>query len=167
MSFRKFDIPRGNSKSSDVYSFGIIMQEILYRQGPFFTGYDTYTVTQKVQKIIDGSLKPHTDDFESVSLMYKSRELLEMCLFEDPNLRPPDFTVIKKHISGLTGKTKKNFGEILMSHYERYLRDLDKQVKIRGAEYKQQKGLADQINNRLLPPYVIEKLKDLKPEGKI
>jgi hypothetical protein len=47
--FRQFSIPRGDSKASDIYSFGIIIQEILYRQGPFFTGYYALTTTEKVQ----------------------------------------------------------------------------------------------------------------------
>ena len=61
----------------------------------------------------------------------------------------------------MTGKTKKNFGEILMAHYESYLQNLDRQVRQREQEYKRQKDLADQVNSRLLPPGVVEQLKNL------
>ena len=77
------------------------------------------------------------------------------------NMRPPDFLVINKELRKMTGKTKKNFGEILMAHYESYLQNLDRQVRQREQEYKRQKFLADQVNSRLLPPGVVEQLKNL------
>ena len=38
---------------------------------------------------------------------------------------------------------------------------LDRQVRQREQEYKRQKYLADQVNSRLLPPGVVEQLKNL------
>ena len=103
---------------------------------------------------------------------------------------------IKKYLTSNGVKLKKKFGEILLHHYERYLRDLDMQVrdinksikyndtlvilyfyiilnkismevKIREAEYRHEKSKADEINNRLLPPYIVEQLKVLKSTERI
>ena len=76
MRFRNFQIPRGEQKTSDVYSFGIILQEMQYRQGPFFTGYDEMSITEKVQGLIDGNLYPWIDDFENIALRQQEYELL-------------------------------------------------------------------------------------------
>ena len=40
-------------------------------------------------------------------------------------------------------------------------------VKIREAEYRHEKAKADEINNRLLPPYIVEQLKVLKSTERI
>ena len=159
-NFRTFDVPRGESKQHDVYSFGIILQELVYRRGPFFMGPNEHgtAVSDKVTGIINGSLEPYAKDYMQTSPNYSTKQLLLTCIDEDPTKRYADFKTINRIVSRAY-KLEKSVVEIILETLEIYAKDLEKQVRCRINDYAEQKKRADEINYQLLPRSVAEEFK--------
>ena len=159
-NFRTFEVPRGENKQHDVYSFGIILQELVYRRGPFFLGPDEHgtTVSSKVTGIINGSLEPYVNDYMHTSPNHSTKQLLLTCLDEDVSVRYADFKTINRIVSRAY-KLEKSVVEIILETLEVYAKDLEKQVRCRINDYAEQKKRADEINYQLLPRSIAEEFK--------
>jgi serine/threonine protein kinase len=71
---------RTYSKKSDVWSFGIVVYEIVAQQEPY-TGMNIFEVAVAIR---DRGLTPKIPD----ECPQKLRQLMEMCWQKEPNLRP-------------------------------------------------------------------------------
>lgn len=89
--------PANGTQKADVYSFAIIVHEIVTRQGPFYLGTDNLNPREIVQNVISRSkaytaapFRPEVDDCTIDDV----RSIMERCWEECPNDRP-DFRTLK------------------------------------------------------------------------
>uniref|UniRef100_A0A674D1F0 Guanylate cyclase n=1 Tax=Salmo trutta TaxID=8032 RepID=A0A674D1F0_SALTR len=136
--------PQGTQKG-DVYSFGIILQEIALRNGPFYVDGMDLSPKEIVQKVRNGQkpyFRPTTDNSchcEELTI------LMDSCWAEDPVERP-DFSHIKIYITKL-------------NKMEQYANNLENLVEERTQAYLEEKRKAENLLYQILPHSVAEQLK--------
>uniref|UniRef100_A0A8C8E3K8 Guanylate cyclase n=1 Tax=Oryzias sinensis TaxID=183150 RepID=A0A8C8E3K8_9TELE len=147
--------PQGTQKG-DVYSFGIILQEIALRNGPFYVESMDLSPKEIVQKVRNGQrpyFRPTTDSrFHSEELTI----LMEGCWAEDPAERP-DFELHtpKKQQRKCSTHILNN----LLSRMEQYANNLENLVEERTQAYLEEKRKAENLLYQILPHSVAEQLK--------
>uniref|UniRef100_W5MWT5 Guanylate cyclase n=1 Tax=Lepisosteus oculatus TaxID=7918 RepID=W5MWT5_LEPOC len=151
-------VPPQGTQKGDVYSFGIILQEIALRNGPFYIEGMDLSPKEIVQKVRNGQkpyFRPTTDiNFHSEELAI----LMEGCWAEDPADRP-DFSHIKMFIMKLNKEGSTSILNNLLSRMEQYANNLEKLVEERTQAYLEEKRKAENLLYQILPHSVAEQLK--------
>ncbi|XP_034752960.1 atrial natriuretic peptide receptor 2 [Etheostoma cragini] len=149
--------PQGTPKG-DVYSFGIILQEIALRNGPFYVDGMDLSPKEIVQKVRNGQkpyFRPTTDNkchSEELTI------LMEVCWAEDPAERP-DFGHIKIYVAKLNKEGSTSILNNLLSRMEQYANNLENLVEERTQAYLEEKRKAENLLYQILPHSVAEQLK--------
>uniref|UniRef100_A0AAV2J151 Guanylate cyclase n=1 Tax=Knipowitschia caucasica TaxID=637954 RepID=A0AAV2J151_KNICA len=149
--------PQGSQKG-DVYSFGIILQEIALRNGPFYVEGMDLSPKEIVQKVRNGQkpfFRPSTDSrchSEELTI------LMEGCWAEDPQERP-DFGHIKIYVAKLNKEGSTSILNNLLSRMEQYANNLENLVEERTQAYLEEKRKAENLLYQILPHSVAEQLK--------
>uniref|UniRef100_M4A2H5 Guanylate cyclase n=1 Tax=Xiphophorus maculatus TaxID=8083 RepID=M4A2H5_XIPMA len=149
--------PQGTQKG-DVYSFGIILQEIALRNGPFYVEGMDLSPKEIIQKVRNGQkpyFRPTTDNRchpEELTI------LMEGCWAEDPTERP-DFGHIKIYMAKLNKEGSTSILNNLLSRMEQYANNLENLVEERTQAYLEEKRKAENLLYQILPHSVAEQLK--------
>ncbi|KAF7217725.1 atrial natriuretic peptide receptor 2-like [Nothobranchius furzeri] len=149
--------PQGTQKG-DVYSFGIILQEIALRNGPFYVEGMDLSPKEIIQKVRNGQkpyFRPITDNRchpEELTI------LMEGCWAEDPAERP-DFGHIKIYMAKLNKEGSTSILNNLLSRMEQYANNLENLVEERTQAYLEEKRKAENLLYQILPHSVAEQLK--------
>ena len=146
---------RNTSSKSDIYSFGIITQEILLQSRPYSANeplLDTIAIVKRVSEI--GSL--YRPKITGVSTEWK--ELAELCWHEDPSVRPTLGNLQQRLVKLSAGKTF-NLVESMVRRLEEHTKHLEETVQERSLELEAEKTKAETLICELLPPSVFEQLK--------
>ncbi|XP_041667734.1 atrial natriuretic peptide receptor 2 [Cheilinus undulatus] len=149
--------PQGTQKG-DVYSFGIILQEIALRNGPFYVEGMDLSPKEIVQKVRNGQkpyFRPTTDNrchSEELTI------LMQGCWAEDPAERP-DFGHIKIYVAKLNKEGSTSILNNLLSRMEQYANNLENLVEERTQAYLEEKRKAENLLYQILPHSVAEQLK--------
>ncbi|CAK8676717.1 unnamed protein product [Clavelina lepadiformis] len=144
----------------DVYSFAIIVQEIIFKKGVFFTLQEL--IPQEIlQNIItpqekDHYFRPTLQDNGDVVVAEPLRKLISQCWAENPNERP-NFEEIHQEIR--TFYREKNLVDSLLERLEQYSHHLEDKVEERTELYRSEKERADSLLYQMLPKPVAVKLK--------
>ncbi|XP_078533827.1 atrial natriuretic peptide receptor 2 [Lissotriton helveticus] len=149
--------PQGSQKG-DVYSFGIILQEIALRNGPFYIDGMDLSPKEIVQKVRNGQ-KPYFRP--SIDTGLHSEELailMDRCWAEDPIDRP-EFSQIKMYIRKFNKEASSSILDNLLSRMEQYANNLEKLVEERTQAYLEEKRKAENLLYQILPHSVAEQLK--------
>ncbi|OQV25922.1 Atrial natriuretic peptide receptor 1 [Hypsibius exemplaris] len=153
--------PSGTQKG-DVYSFAIIAQEIVYRNGPFYLSseqdrnMDPMEIIRRVS--IMESRIPFRPTLESSAADELLIVLIEKCWSEDPNIRP-DFPTLRNYIRKLNRENESgNLLDNLLQRMEQYANNLESLVQERTADYLEQKRKAEELLYQLLPRAVAGQL---------
>uniref|UniRef100_A0A672QKT8 Guanylate cyclase n=1 Tax=Sinocyclocheilus grahami TaxID=75366 RepID=A0A672QKT8_SINGR len=147
--------PPGGTQKGDIYSFGIILQEVALRRGVFYLEVDSLSPKEIVDRVALGEwpyLRP------SVNPQAHSEELgqlMQRCWAEEPSDRP-EFN----HISVLLRKqNRSNILDNLLSRMEQYANNLEELVEERTQAYLEEKRKAETLLYQILPHSVAEQLK--------
>ncbi|NXH20041.1 GUC2C protein, partial [Bucco capensis] len=154
------------SQKGDVYSYGIIAQEIILRKETFYTGH-CLDVKEKLYRVEKGKgLKPFRPDLTLETVGERQMEvytLVKSCWEEDPEKRP-DFKKIEstlaKIFSNYHGQTNESYMDTLIRRLQLYSRNLEHLVEERTELYKAERDRADRLNFMLLPRPVVKSLKE-------
>ncbi|XP_040276575.1 atrial natriuretic peptide receptor 2 [Bufo bufo] len=149
--------PQGTQKG-DVYSFGIILQEIALRNGAFYIQGMDLSPKEIVQKVRNGQ-RPYFRP--TVDISCHSEELgilMEKCWAEDP-LERPEFNQIKMYICKFNKEGTSSILDNLLSRMEQYANNLEKLVEERTQAYLEEKRKAENLLYQILPHSVAEQLK--------
>ncbi|CBY23121.1 unnamed protein product [Oikopleura dioica] len=150
-------------QSADMYSFGIICQEIMYRKGLFWLGPDSEDPENvdfvSPQNIIKRMFRKNTTKSESQPFL----DDIESCWIKNPDerLKKSDSEQI---IKGLVSKMQaSSLVDSLMDRMEDYSCHLEDLVEERTIQYKKEKERADDLLYRMLPKCVADDMKNGRP----
>ncbi|XP_075973555.1 guanylyl cyclase at 32E [Anticarsia gemmatalis] len=148
--------PRGSQKG-DVYSFGIILYEILGRNGPWGDTILTYTeIIGRVRHPIGGVLfRPPLGGLVARPAILA---VLKACWSERPDRRP-DLRLVRVRLKDMHAGMKTNIFDNMLAMMEKYASNLEAIVAARTEQLLQEKKRTDDLLNRMLPRTVAEALK--------
>ncbi|KAL4617579.1 Atrial natriuretic peptide receptor 2-like [Arapaima gigas] len=149
--------PQGTQKG-DVYSFGIILQEIALRNGPFYVEGMDLSPKEIVQKVRNGQRPYFRPTVDTSCHCEELAVLMESCWAEDPAERP-DFSHIKIYITKLNKEGSTSILNNLLSRMEQYANNLENLVEERTQAYLEEKRKAENLLYQILPHSVAEQLK--------
>ncbi|GIY26309.1 atrial natriuretic peptide receptor 1 [Caerostris darwini] len=169
------------SKKGDVYSYAIILQEVVTRSLPFEpkerSGRSVRFLTAEVnnillsQDIVDrirmGGTPPYRPEIAQDECPPDMLDLIKKCWEETPDERP-SFPEIKHKLKKITkGMSSKNFLDNLLSRMEQYANDLENLVEEKTQSLYDEKKKTDELLYQMIPKFVAEELKKgchVKPE---
>ncbi|KAL8565518.1 hypothetical protein ACOMHN_049494 [Nucella lapillus] len=150
-------VPEKGSQKGDVYSFGILLYEILCRNGPY--GDCHYTPQEIVERVahgpVDGLLfRPNTGQLACDGYVI---QVLRDCWDEDPDVRP-DMKTCRKCLRPMQAGIQSNIFDNMMNLMERYANNLETVVAERTVELHEEKKKTETLLHRMLPPSVASQL---------
>ncbi|XP_052058867.1 atrial natriuretic peptide receptor 1-like [Mytilus californianus] len=156
------------SQPGDVYSFGIILYEILTRNEPYSEELDMFTSLEIIMKVINTEnppFRPSLPKTTNKDFMRGIETIMYDCLNEDPQNRPY-FMIIGKRIKDATGdkfsKTH-NVLDALLRRMEQYANNLEALVLERTQAFLEEKRKSEELLFQVLPRSVAERLRDGRP----
>ncbi|KHN83316.1 Atrial natriuretic peptide receptor 2 [Toxocara canis] len=145
-------------QSGDIYAFGMVMYEIIFRALPFPEHTD---INELVDTIADGSRIVQPQIQNQMNIHPDLAALLRDCWSENPDLRPSIRRVRLNTEVAL--KTKGSLVDQMMRLMEQYANNLEKLVAERTGMLEEANLRADKLLSQLLPKYVANELKLGRP----
>ncbi|CAF1256193.1 unnamed protein product [Rotaria sordida] len=147
-----------SSAAGDVYSFGIIMQEVILRGPPFcmldLTPQEIIAKIKKPPPLLRPSVSKQTAPPEYINSM-------KQCWAEQAETRP-SFNDLAQSIKSLNGGKKVNIVDTMFKMLEQYSNNLEDLIKERTTQLEEEKKKTDKLLSQMLPPSVAESLKSGK-----
>ncbi|XP_035826750.1 guanylate cyclase 32E [Aplysia californica] len=150
--------PLGGTPKGDVYSFGIVLYEILYRNGPY--GDCHLTPKEIVERVKEGPSPggvPFRPSVSQLNCELYILDTLKLCLDEDPELRP-DFKTCRKALRPMQKGMRSNIFDNMMLLMEKYANNLESVVAERTVELHEEKKKTETLLHRMLPTSVAAQL---------
>ncbi|CAK9802664.1 Retinal guanylyl cyclase 2 [Anthophora quadrimaculata] len=152
---RQPNLRKRGTQAGDVYSFGIIMQEVVVRGEPFcMLALSPEDIIEKVMKpppLIRPSVSKGAAPPEAINIM-------RQCWAEAADMRP-DFDDVHDLFKKLNHGRKVNFVDTMFQMLEKYSNNLEELIRERTEQLDMEKKKTEQLLNRMLPSSVAEKLK--------
>ncbi|OXU32024.1 hypothetical protein TSAR_004322 [Trichomalopsis sarcophagae] len=152
---RHAGLQKRGSQPGDVYSFGIVMQEVVVRGEPFcMLALSPEDIIEKVKKpppLIRPSVSKGAAPPEAINIM-------RQCWAENADMRP-DFNAVHDLFKKLNHGRKVNFVDTMFQMLEKYSNNLEELIRERTEQLDMEKKKTEQLLNRMLPSSVAEKLK--------
>eukprot|EP01137_Pigoraptor_chileana_P018789 Opistho-2@78857 len=145
--------PSGTQKG-DVYSFGIVLTELITRELPFEALQ--LEPQEVVRQVRDKGLRPTLPQDDEVPK--KVVALVDQCVAADPAARPT-FAFIAKRIRDINPDAGVNVVDAMTKMLEAYAHNLEGLVEERTKELNDEKLKTDELLYRMLPRSVAEDLK--------
>ncbi|XP_043972561.1 atrial natriuretic peptide receptor 1-like isoform X4 [Gambusia affinis] len=155
--------PQGTQKG-DVYSFGIILQEVALRRGAFYLEGALLSPKEIVDRVILGEwpcLRPTVDpeDHRESPSPNESKpelgQLMQRCWTEEPTERP-DFNHIRLLLRKHGTESRNNILDNLLSRMEQYANNLEELVEERTQAYHEEKRKAEALLYQILPQWALK-----------
>uniref|UniRef100_A0A8C9U9T7 Guanylate cyclase n=1 Tax=Scleropages formosus TaxID=113540 RepID=A0A8C9U9T7_SCLFO len=143
------------SMQGDVYSFSIIMQEVVMRGSPFCM------LDQSAEEIVQKVRRPPPMCRPVVSLDHAPMEciqLMKQCWTEQPEKRPT-FDEIFDQFKNINKGKKTNIIDSMLRMLEQYSSNLEELIRERTEELEIEKQKTEKLLTQMLPPSVAEALK--------
>ena len=156
------------TREGDVYSFGIILHEILVRKGTFYLDDDgDISCVEILRKVaaVNNETEPlmRPSLAEKQNMEYDLVRLLELCWAESLNQRP-DFNDLRDDLKRFRrekfGANDGNLLDKLVDRLENYASNLEELVKERTQNYLDQRNRVDNLLYEIMPKPVADKLKN-------
>ncbi|XP_019386004.1 PREDICTED: retinal guanylyl cyclase 2 [Crocodylus porosus] len=152
---REPDMIRTGTFKGDIYSFSIILQEVIVRGPPYCTtDLPAAEIIQKVKKpppICRPNIAMELAPMECIQLM-------KQCWSESPERRPTFEEVFNKFKTINKGK-KTNIIDSMLRMLEQYSSNLEDLIRERTEELEIEKQKTEKLLSQMLPPSVAEALK--------
>ncbi|XP_064649697.1 atrial natriuretic peptide receptor 1-like isoform X2 [Lineus longissimus] len=150
--------PLNGTPKGDIYSYAIILYEIIFRTLPYSTdNLSPREIVEKVRngedtpfrpQIMDGQMGPHR---ELIWLMKQGWQ-------ENPDTRP-DMSWIKKKIKTINKGKHFNIMDHMINMMEKYTNNLEELVESRTSQLVQEKKKTDSLLYSMMPVVVADRLK--------
>ncbi|XP_077996437.1 atrial natriuretic peptide receptor 1-like [Glandiceps talaboti] len=157
---RSSESPLIGTQKGDVYSFAIIIKEILTRNGAFNT--DQMSPKEITDLVRKGGSKPFRPTIQSEwsghTEQARVSSLMERCWDEDPSTRPT-FPDIRRRLVIITNKKSINIMDNMLKMMEKYANNLEEIVGERTKQLLEEKKKTDRLLYSMLPKSVADRLK--------
>ncbi|XP_029022598.1 atrial natriuretic peptide receptor 1 [Betta splendens] len=150
--------PPCGTQKGDVYSFGVILQEVALLRGVFYLDSQTLSPKETVRAVIQGGVPPLRPSLCSHSHSEELGVLMQRCWSEEAGERP-DFNTIKILLRKQHRGYGSNILDNLLSRMEQYANNLEELVEERTQAYHEEKRKAEALLYQILPHSVAEQLK--------
>ncbi|XP_074661702.1 atrial natriuretic peptide receptor 1-like isoform X2 [Tubulanus polymorphus] len=155
---RMHSSPLEGTAKGDVYSFAIISQEIVHRNGVFYCRGMDFTPEEIYMRVKNGTPPYFRPSLEEDECSEEVLGMIKRCWAEDPNERP-DFHQLRSMIrkfnkDGDSGNILDN----LLSRMEQYANNLESLVEERTADYLEEKKKAENLLYMMLPKKIASAL---------
>lgn len=152
---RHASLRKKGTQPGDVYSFGIILQEVVVRGEPFcMLALTPEEIIEKIKKpppLIRPSVSKGAAPPEAINIM-------RQCWAEQAEMRP-DFNAVHDQFKKLNHGRKVNIVDTMFQMLEKYSNNLEELIRERTEQLDFEKKKTEQLLNRMLPSSVAEKLK--------
>ncbi|XP_051497367.1 retinal guanylyl cyclase 2 [Apus apus] len=149
------DMRRKGTFKGDIYSFAIILQEVVVRGPPYcMSEFSAEEIIKKVKKpppLCRPNVAPEMAPLECIQVM-------KQCWGEAPERRPTFEEVFLKFKTINKGK-KTNIIDSMLRMLEQYSSNLEDLIRERTEELEVEKQKTDKLLSQMLPPSVAEALK--------
>lgn len=152
------------TQKGDIYSFGIILHELLMRKKTFYMEGNFAPPKEIVTKVRLGYEPLTRPSIDNLEVPDETGELCRKCWQENPDSRPDAIellSIIMKYAKNTNLKT--TFVDNLLDRLEKYSNDLEKQVEKKTEAYFEEKDRADKLLENILPKTVSDRLKQKQP----
>ncbi|KAK9883752.1 hypothetical protein WA026_001939 [Henosepilachna vigintioctopunctata] len=153
----RYSSPARGTQKGDVYSFGIILYEILGCSGPW--GPTELTHSEIVNRVktsnSDVPFRPPLDLLEASDYIIKC---IRACWHEEPDQRP-DIRYVRIRLKEMQAGLKPNIFDNMLAIMEKYAYNLEGLVQERTNQLSEEKKKTDALLHRMLPKPVAEALK--------
>ncbi|ELT92328.1 hypothetical protein CAPTEDRAFT_22212, partial [Capitella teleta] len=147
------------SQKADVFSFAIILEEILARGGPYEFFRGEFSPKEIVTKVKNATgLEPFRPVVSKDVCHPALHALMIQCWDEDPNKRP-HFDTVKSAIRNIHGGKDRSLMESLLIRMEQYANNLEGIVAERTSLLVQEQRKTEQLLLQILPKSIAEQLK--------
>ncbi|XP_030649132.1 retinal guanylyl cyclase 2-like [Chanos chanos] len=146
---------QNGTQKGDVYSFSIIVQEVVLRSPPFFMlSLSPDEIVQRVRKPPPLCRPIVTADHAPMECI----ELVKQCWNEQPEKRP-DFNEIFEQFRNINKGKKTNIIDSMLRMLEQYSSNLEDLICERTEELELEKQKTEKLLTQMLPPSVAQTLK--------
>ncbi|VDK29904.1 unnamed protein product [Dibothriocephalus latus] len=135
------------TQKGDVYSFGIILQEIICCSEPF---PDCELSAEEIVEKVQAGDPPFRPEVNLSEIPYFYKNLMRSSWAENSDLRPT-FNEIAAQIEQFNSGKKTNIIDHMLTLMEKYSEDLESQVRERTLELEQEKSKTEELIAKMLP----------------
>ncbi|OQV12270.1 Atrial natriuretic peptide receptor 1 [Hypsibius exemplaris] len=152
-------MPAEGTQKGDVYSFAIILQQIILRSGPFELPNDPLEMSEHeiLTEVISANIPPVRPRVPRAACSNELYDLMERCWEEIPVERPT-FPKIKDRLKRVIGSYGDNIVDVLFKRMEQYALDLEIKVAEKTQQFMEEKSRSEQLLSQLLPKSVADAL---------
>uniref|UniRef100_A0ABD2W0E8 Guanylate cyclase n=1 Tax=Trichogramma kaykai TaxID=54128 RepID=A0ABD2W0E8_9HYME len=166
----------GGTKEGDMYSFAIVLYELMSRKAPYTTGEkEGQTPKDIIFHVTYDALnnkppyRPQIDliDAKGYECTDWIKPMIMDCWNESPELRP-DFKNVRQRMNKKNGKMRQTLMDRLLDLMEQYANNLEELVTDRTRLLEKEKEKTEDLLHRMLPKPVASVLKrgeDVEPEA--
>ncbi|RZF32953.1 hypothetical protein LSTR_LSTR000823 [Laodelphax striatellus] len=146
-----------STQKGDVYSFAIILEEIVVRGGPFEVARQIFTIQQILDRIKANDNPPFRPDVSGRDCPNELLELMERCWPNNPEERP-SFEVIRSVIHRMMKGYCDNLMDDLLRRMEQYANNLEELVEQKTEQLSMEKRRSEELLYQVLPRPVAQQL---------
>ncbi|XP_022245111.1 atrial natriuretic peptide receptor 1-like [Limulus polyphemus] len=141
------------SEKGDIYSFAIILQEIVTRLQPFERSEKENQISPKeiIHKVKVGTKPPFRPEVSPEDCPLDFLDMLYSCWSEDPASRP-NVSSIKQQMKKLSkGMGSGNFLDSLLKRMEQYATNLEQLVEEKSSAFLEEKKKSEELLYQVIP----------------
>ncbi|GAV02882.1 hypothetical protein RvY_13389-2 [Ramazzottius varieornatus] len=150
------------TQRADIYSFSILMQQIILRSSPFCqanvhdqrTRQETKELLSEVAKGIVPPTRPPVSRSACSPELY---QLMEDCWSEAP-LERPSAAKVRTTLKKISGRSSDNVIDLLLLRMESYSKELESQVTEKAQLLQDEKRLVEGLMKQLMPRHIADSL---------